>query len=208
VGTFVAAVVVQLLVPLAPTGLSSAAAAVPAASPPAPGAITLHVQAARSVNSGPGFIHKGDAVTTYKWLINVDDTGDPGTAANPLTTSCLPATAGVGVGSTDPNYADTCPWPSVRNTSGQAPIVAQGTESDLSDAKPLTSLPGGKYLISVTADGFKIAGAHFRVDGGSQPVVVELDPTPLPLTTLRIAVFHDLRGGRRSRAAGLHRAPH
>ncbi|MDT7545382.1 MAG: large repetitive protein [Actinomycetota bacterium] len=192
VSTFVAAVAVQLLVPFAATSLPSAAAAVPAVVPPAAGAITLHVQAARSVNSGPGFVHKGDAITTYKWLVNVDDTGDPGTAANQLTTSCLPATAGVGVGSTDPNYADTCPWPSVRNTAGQAPIVAQGTQADLSDTAALPNLPGGKYLISVTADGYKIAGAHFKVDGGTQRVLAQLDPTPLPLTTLRISVFNDM----------------
>ncbi|HEX3003375.1 MAG TPA: hypothetical protein VHO27_04130, partial [Angustibacter sp.] len=41
-----------------------------AADPAEPGSITLHVQSARSVNTGPGFVHEGDPVTTYKWLIN------------------------------------------------------------------------------------------------------------------------------------------
>ena len=47
-----------------------------------PGSIKLHVQSARSVNPGAGFVHKGDPITHYKWLINVDDTGDPGTISN------------------------------------------------------------------------------------------------------------------------------
>ena len=46
-----------------------------------PGAIKLHVQSARSVGAAAGLVHKGDAVKTYKWIINQDDTGDPGTAA-------------------------------------------------------------------------------------------------------------------------------
>jgi len=154
------------------------------------GSITLHVQSARSVNSGPGFVHEGDAVTAYKWLINIDDTGNPGTLSNQGTGACLPATAAGG--SSDPNYADTCQWPSVRNTSGLAPIVAQGDQNDLSDSKALDNLAPGKYLISVTADKFKIDGKHFTVTaGGTTPVTVEMNPTPLPLTTLRIQVFND-----------------
>ncbi|TCC08442.1 hypothetical protein [Kribbella soli] len=132
----------------------SAGQAVRGAAPAAaagPGSLTLHVASARSVNSGPGFVHENDPVPHYKWLINVDDTGDPGTRANQLTDRCLPATATGG--SSDPDYADTCPWPSTRPTSGFAPIVAQGTEAELNDGTALSNLPPGKYLISVTADG-------------------------------------------------------
>ena len=155
-----------------------------------PGSLTLHVASARSVNSGPGFVHENDPVPRYKWLINVDDTGDPGTRTNQLTDRCLPATAPGG--SADPDYADTCPWPSTRPTSGFAPIVAQGTEADLGDSTPLTGLPPGKYLISVTADGFKIDGQHFTISAGQTTrAVVRMNPTPLPLTTLRLQVFND-----------------
>ena len=70
-----------------------------------------------------------------------------------------------------------CQWPSIRATNGQAKIEAQGDETDLSDYKALDNLPDGKYLISVTSDGFKIGGAHFTVDGGSQKVTVDLDPS-------------------------------
>src|SRR3954469_6043901 len=106
------------------TGLSLIAAALTAgqvvrgAAPAAaagPGSLTLHVESARSVNSGPGFVHEGDPVPHYKWLINVDDPGNPGTRSSQLIDQCLPATAAGG--SADPDYADSCPWPSTRNTS-------------------------------------------------------------------------------------------
>ncbi len=171
-----------------PTSAQRAVAAAPTAAP-ASGAITLAVSSARSVNeSVPTLVKKGDPVSHYKWMVNLDDTGNPGTAANPGISSCLPSTATGG--STSPDYADTCQWPSVRPTSSQAPIIAQGDETTLNGTQAL-SLPGGKYLISVTADGFKIDGAHFAVDGGSQLVKVAMQPTPLPLTTLKIQVFGD-----------------
>ncbi len=158
-------------------------ATAPAASAATSGAITLHVQSARSVAPGAGYVHKGDAVTSYKWIINEDDTGNPGTLANQGTSACLPSGATYN--------ADSCQWPSTRTTSGLAPIVAQGDESDLNDGKQLKSLPAGKYLISVTADDYKIDGAHFTVNGGAQRVTVAMQPLPLPLSTLRISVFND-----------------
>ena len=186
-----------------------AAAAVPAV----PGGITLQVMSARSVNTNTAttvgrFVQQGDAILKYKWLINLDDVGNPGTALNQGTQACLPASAtdgvGVSIGSADPAFADTCQWPSVRNTSGQAPIIAQGNETDLSSTKALANLPAGKYLISVLSDGFKIDGQHFTVADGQSPfladgttanpaarVTVQMNPTPLPLTTLRIQVFND-----------------
>lgn len=52
-------------------------------------------------------------------------------------------------------------------------------------------LPDGRYLVSVSADGYKLDGAHFTVplDG---PVTVELQPTPLPDATIRAWVFEDI----------------
>ena len=189
-----AVIIAQLVVPrLAPR----AAAVVP----PLPGGITLQVQSARSVNTNTTatvgrFVQQGDAILKYKWLINADDVGDPGTALNQGTEKCLPASAtnafGVSIGSTDPQFADTCQWPSTRKTAGQAPIIAQGNETDLSSTKALANVPAGKYLISVLADGFKIDGQHFTVMSDQTiPVTVQMNPTPLPLTTLRIQVFND-----------------
>ena len=185
-----------VVVVLATLAVVIAQLTVPPWAPPAaaatPGSITLLVNSARSVNSGPGFVHQGDAITAYKWLINLDDVGDPGTALNQGTDKCLPASAGA-VGSTDPQFADTCQWPSIRNTAGQAPVIAQGNQDDLSSTQALDGLPVGRYLISVMADGFKIDGQHFTVADGqtATPVIVEMNPTPLPLTTLRIQVFND-----------------
>ncbi|WP_343965109.1 hypothetical protein [Kribbella koreensis] len=177
-----------MIAALVSVGQASGGAAPAAAA--GPGSLTLHVESARSVNSGPGFVHEGDPVPHYKWLINVDDTGDPGTRSNQLIGQCLPSTAPGG--SADPDFADSCPWPSTRNTSGFAPIVAQGTEADLDDDTALGNLPAGKYLISVTADGFKIDGQHFTVGSGATThAVVRMNPTPLPLTTLRLQVFND-----------------
>ena len=159
----------------------------------APGSITLTSQSARSVAAGPGFVHEGDPVTSYKWMVNVDDTGDPGTAADPgHARSCLPP--GAEGGSTDPDFADTCPWPSIRYTPGWTADRRPGRPGrPQRHARPSTASPPGKYLISVTADGFKIDGAHFTVHRrrDTTPVVVRMNPTPLPLATIRIQVFND-----------------
>ena len=171
-----------VVVVLAALAMVTAQFTVPPLAPPAaaatPGGITLRVNSARSVNSGPGFVHQGDPITTYKWLINKDDVGDPGTALNQGTENCLPASAGAG-SSSDPNFADTCQWPSIRNTSGQAPIIAQGDQTTLGSAIPLAGLPPGKYLISVTADGFKIDGQHFTVVDGQNAFLPD-GTTPEP----------------------------
>ncbi|MEP7034616.1 MAG: hypothetical protein ABI934_03455, partial [Actinomycetota bacterium] len=173
----------------------------PRAAAAGPGGITLKVMSARSVNTNTAttvghFVQQGEAITAYKWLINADDVGDPGTATSQGTQACLPASAtdgtGASIGSTNPNFADTCQWPSTRNTSGHAPIIAQGNEADLSSTNALANIPVGKYLISVLADGFKIDGQHFTVLADQTiPVTVQMNPTPLPLSTLRIQVFND-----------------
>jgi len=144
----------------------------------APGSITLHVQTARAVAATP----EGSPISAYQWLINAEDTGNP----QDSTANCLPN------GTNDATFADTCQWPSIRTTSGAAPIIAQGDQTTLNDTTALSGLPPGKYLISVTSDGHKIDGAHFTVaPGGSQLVTVSMHPTPLPLQTIRLQVFND-----------------
>ncbi|WP_329045916.1 hypothetical protein OG738_30290 [Amycolatopsis sp. NBC_01488] len=147
-----------------------------------PGSITLHAESARTVGTAPGQVRKGDAITGYKWLIAAEDVGNPRDSLQ----NCLPTRAG---GSAD--FATKCQWPSVRYTPGSVPIVAQGDQNDLNDTKALDALPPGKYLISLTADGYKIDGAHFTVDGGTQRVTVAMQPYPLPLGNVRIRVFND-----------------
>lgn len=172
-----------------PAGVPAIAARADIA-PAATGSITLTVASARTVNPAAGFVHQGDPVPAYRWMINIDDTGNPGTVADQNLAGCLPSTAPGG--STNPDFADTCPWPSIRNTSGIAPIMAHGDQTELNTQTALANLPVGKYLISVTADNFKIDGAHFTVAAGSTtPVTVAMNPTPLPLTTLRLQVYND-----------------
>src|SRR5690349_2673852 len=156
----------------------------PAAAAAADGSITLQVVSARTVGPPPE-IQKDDPVTAYKWLITADDVGNPHDAME----NCLPSRAGV---NSTADFADRCQWPSVRNTPGAVPIVAQGDETDLAAATALESLPAGKYLISVTADGYKIDGEHFVVTGGQRTdVTVSMQPYPLPLGSIRLRVFKD-----------------
>ncbi|HEV7899107.1 MAG TPA: hypothetical protein VGP31_14830, partial [Planosporangium sp.] len=155
-----------------------------AAAAPSNGSITLKVVSARTVGPAPE-IQKGDPVAHYKWLITADDVGNPHDA----TKNCLPSRAGV---ASTPDFADKCQWPSVRYTPGAVPVVAQGDETTLASAKSLNKLPVGKYLISVTADGYKIDGKHFTVVGGqTRPVVVDMQPYPLQLGSIRLQVFND-----------------
>ncbi|MDT5024928.1 MAG: hypothetical protein QOE61_1354, partial [Micromonosporaceae bacterium] len=147
------------------------------------GAITLKVQSARTVGDAAG-IQEGDPITSYHWLITSDDVGNPHDSLD----NCLPPRAGV---ASSADFADKCQWPSIRNTPGAVPIVAQGDQSNLAAALSLDGLPNGRYLISVTADGYKIDGAHFTVNGGATAVTVGMQPFPLPLGSIRIRVFND-----------------
>jgi len=143
--------------------------------------LLLSVASARTEPNAPGGpVAQGDPIPNYKFLINVDNTGDPTQLRED---GCSPAA---------PGYPDSCDWPSIRAVPGAAPIFTQGNETVLNDATGI-DLPAGKYLISVLADGYKIGGAHFSVplpDPGL--VVVELQPHPLPAATMRIKVFQDV----------------
>jgi hypothetical protein len=153
-----------------------------ASAAPGTGSVTLNVVSARD----SGDVHEGDAVTAYKWMITADDVGDPHDAM----ANCLPPRAGGNIA--DFAAAGKCKWPSVRYTPGAVPVIAQGDDSTLSGGTALDGLDPGNYLISVTADGFKIDGEHFTVtDGGTAHVTVSMQPYPLPLGTVRLRVFND-----------------
>ena len=129
---------------------------------------------------GGAGVHEGDPVTAYKFLINEDNTGS--TAQRTPTGAC----SALGPRTIPAN----CNWPSIRELPHTtAPIVAQGTEADLANG---LGLPDGKYLISVLADGYKLDGAHFTVPfTTTAPVIVEVQPDPLPDATLRAQVYQD-----------------
>ena len=120
----------------------------------------------------------GDPVDTYKFLINADNTGS--TSVRNATGVCSPATSG---------YPKNCPWTSVNAASDASPIVAQGDQSDLAGG---LDLPDGDYLVTVLADGYKIDGAHFSVPLSDSLVEVELQPMPLPDSTVKGQVFADM----------------
>jgi uncharacterized repeat protein (TIGR01451 family) len=142
--------------------------------------LQLSVISARTEPDAPGGpVTRGDPVPTYKYMINVDNTGDPTQARY---SGCHP---------TDPGYPDSCDWPSIREVPGSAPIYTQGDQNDFAGGG--MSLPAGKYLISVMAEGYKLGGAHFTVPLADPGLVtVELQPHPLPAATMRIKVFEDI----------------
>ncbi|MBC7234781.1 MAG: right-handed parallel beta-helix repeat-containing protein [Chloroflexi bacterium] len=161
--------------------------------------ISLRVVSARTepkAFDGAG-VTKGDPVTEYKFLISIDNTGDPFDPSqdcqpflgDPLTDPNAPR---------NPNYPGNCEWPSIRTVPGWAPIYAQGDQTVLSETATLT-LPDGKYLISVMADGYKVDGEHFTLPmeetapgSGVAQVLVQVHPYPLPPATMVIKVFEDI----------------
>ena len=177
-----------------------------------PGSITLTVASARTnadTNQNPDnlpIVHKGDPVATYKWLVTVDDVGNAESKTDAALNACLPyGKSGTVPGDLAPQAAynpgdgtkagasapGACQWPSTRTTPGAVDVVASGDQTDLNGTKSL-DLPAGKYLISVTADNFKIDGEHFTVtEGGSVPVAVTMQPYPLPLGAVRYKIFSD-----------------
>lgn len=84
---------------------------------------------------------------------------------------------------------------SVMPPESYSPLVATGDQ-----ASNTVSLPEGKYLVTLlagpfppTPSGYKMWGKHFTVDGtlSSMTVAVDLVPNPLPLSAIRVRVFHD-----------------
>jgi len=105
--------------------------------------VTLKVQSARKSLSPASKAPKAALkdVTDYKWLINLDNTGDPTQPSNqgiaynlPGGDICHPKTA------TSPNgdpffmdpakqYGTGCQWPSLHRAD-TPPVVSEGTEAD------------------------------------------------------------------------------
>ncbi len=90
--------------------------------------LTLDVVSARTeprAFQGAG-VTEGDAVDSYRFIVNVDDTG--GTDQRTATGVCSPSynpPAG------QPGYPASCPWTSINAAPDAAPIVAQGDQDTL-----------------------------------------------------------------------------
>ncbi len=122
----------------------------------------------------------GESVTSYKYIINLDNTGVT-TQRTPLD-GCSPSS---------PGYPASCKWTSIAGVPGSSPIITQGTQADFAGAGSI-DLPAGRYLISVLADGYKLDGEHFTVGTSNLAVTVKLQPFPLPDATIQAAVFEDI----------------
>ncbi|HEV7465494.1 MAG TPA: SdrD B-like domain-containing protein [Candidatus Dormibacteraeota bacterium] len=147
----------------------------------------------------------GDPVAHYKWLLNRDTTGDPTQGKDDV--RCHPTTA-TNFPDGNGNPADTtkngpCPWPSIYAAQA-SPVLSEGDETNWSAALALPGPDGhghglgpGKYLVSVTSNGYEIGGAHFEIKsttGGQQGpglVAVGINPFPLPLGTVVARAFSD-----------------
>lgn len=180
-------------------------------------------------NGGQG-PSKNDPIPQFKWLLNKDNTGgvtlgadgrtpvaDEVTKCHPIT-STFPngnrfypnAVSGAGgpiLADGSPNPA-ACNWPSIHNITS-SPVVSEGTQVDwnsttsipLYDKSTGRGLPDGKYLVSITSNGYQIGGAHFLVTSGKfsgldatagGTVVVGLNPLPIPLSSIRLKVYGDM----------------
>ena len=146
--------------------------------------ITLKVVSARTEPRAG--VEKGEPVTEYHFQIVEDNTGDPFND-----TDCWAFTDPPTNTIRNENYPDNCDWPGVRTNRAWAPIVTQGTEEHLNETTGIT-LPPGKYLISVLADGYKVDGEHFTIPL-PEPGLVEVGvhPLPLPPSSMIIQVFND-----------------
>lgn len=141
----------------------------------------------------PGII-AGDSVSEYKFILNDDNTGE--TRTDRYTGGCAPYWDEEET-IPNPDYPATCNWPSIAAIPSWSPIITQGDETVLSENTTLT-LPAGRYLISVIADGFKLDGQWFTIpmeeDAGNPGVAtvnVAMQPLPLPTASLIIKVFED-----------------
>lgn len=126
-------------------------------------------------------VDKGDGIPNFQYIINEDNTGTTA-QRNPAPDS--------GCAATDTGYPASCDWPSIKEVPHTtSPIVRQGDQADFAGG---LTLPDGRYLISVLADGYKIDGEHFSVPlPAAGLVTVELQPNPLPDSTLRAFIFQD-----------------
>jgi len=166
---------VMLLTALGPVGALNATPAKAASS-------ILHLQVISANDSATYGIAKGDAITQFKYIINVDNSG---------TTTQRSAEPGSGCSPQDAGYPDSCRWVSIAGVASSSLIVTQGDQNDFGSG---ISLSEGRYLISVLADNYKIDGAHFTVtgDGTDVNVTVEMQPYDLPDATLQAEVFEDV----------------
>jgi hypothetical protein len=145
--------------------------------------LTLNVIAQRT-DGVPGGTIKGDPVTQYKYLINYDNTATTEQRTTNPADGCSPDS---------PGYPASCNWVSIAGAATHSPIYTSGDQDDFNGVNGTSlSLPSGRYVISVLADGYKLGGLPFTVPLPESGLTVELDSTNLPAATIQAAVFEDI----------------
>ena len=151
-------------------------AAAPSPVHAAPNQLEVNVVSART----EGAVVEGQPITEFKYIINVDNTG--------TTEQRAPERRLLTRGPrTTPTRATGRRWAS----PVQRPIFTQGDQSDFAGAG--LTIPDGRYLISVLADGYKLDGEHFTM-----PLVATRSRshmqhrTAAPDATIQAAVFEDI----------------
>ena len=149
--------------------------------------LTLNVVSARTEPKalGGAGVTKGDAITDFKYIINVDNTGT--TEQNPY----KPASASTGASPAIAGYPDSCHWTSMGVDSIGADLHPGRPERlrrrrPHAARRPLPDLGAGRRL---QARRRALHGAAGRTPG---LVTVELQPTPLPTATIQAQVFEDI----------------
>ncbi len=163
------------------------------------GSITLHVQSARSVNAGRGLRAQGrpghqvqvaDQRRRHRRPRHVGQPGDRARACPPRRR----AAARIRTTPTPARGPRSATPPASRRSSRRATRPTSAT------ARRSTTCPPGKYLISVTADGFKIDGQHFTVTpGGTHAGDGRDEPDPAAADHPAATGLQRQRAGRRAR---------
>jgi uncharacterized repeat protein (TIGR01451 family) len=143
---------------------------------------------------------KGQAIPNFKYIINIDNTGTTEQRSPDLGTGCNPGDTGVDATGKAIRYPDTCHWTSIAGAASHSPVYAQGDQADFNAGGVFSlSVPDGRYLISVLADGYKLDGRHFTVKGGvvtwagdGAAGIVPLQPNTLPDAQIQAEVFEDV----------------
>jgi hypothetical protein len=144
-------------------------------------------------------IQKGDPISVYNYIINEDNTGNPFPNIDPVTgvDPCHPYLDPPANTIVNTAYPDSCNYPGVRAVPSNSPIVTQGDQTWLSETQTL-ALDSGSYLVSVSSEDFKVSGQWFTLPmeedtpgSGVATVLVEMQPYPLPVATIRVKVFND-----------------
>lgn len=118
-----------------------------------------------SITIQPHDLGSGSALTTFQYLVNVDNTRLP-------------------------NDPDPAMRTGVAPTESNSPVVAEGDQNRAS-----LTLPDGRYLISVRSADHKMWGKHVTLPRDAGTIRIDMQEAsaahPLPLGKIRVFVFDD-----------------